>query len=84
MVFNVQLIFFQPPTVTNLPHIVELLETTRSALPLYQIDVVDLTNDPMCCTMPFSIPYSYNFELRTINNSGMCNEFKYKHKYYKN
>lgn len=59
----------QPPIVTNLPYILEIIETTREALPLYQINVIDATNDPICCTMPYSVPASFNFELKQFNNS---------------
>ena len=56
---------FQPPVINNLPHILEILETTRTSVPLIQINVTDATNDEICCTLPFTLPNTFNFKLVT-------------------
>ncbi|CAG2239961.1 INO80E [Mytilus edulis] len=58
----------EPPIINNLPHIIEILETTKTALPLFQINVTDATKDDICCTMPFTLPNTFNFELKNTTD----------------
>ncbi|VDI63643.1 Hypothetical predicted protein [Mytilus galloprovincialis] len=58
----------EPPIINNLPHIIEILETTKTALPLFQINVTDATKDEICCTMPFTLPNTFNFELKNTTD----------------
>ena len=62
------IVLFQPPIINNLPYIHEILETTKTAVPLFMINVTDATNDDVCCTLPFTLPNSLNFVLHNITN----------------
>ena len=62
------IVLFQPPIINNLPYIHEILETTKTAVPLFMINVTDATNDDVCCTLPFTLPNSPNFVLHNITN----------------
>ena len=62
--------FFQPPVINNLPHIHEILETTKTGVMLFQINVTDATNDEICCTLPFTLPNTFNFVLKSTPVAG--------------
>ena len=57
-----------PPIINNLPYIHEILETTKTAVPLFMINVTDVTNDEVCCTLSSTLPNSLNFVLHNITN----------------
>ncbi|XP_052068612.1 uncharacterized protein LOC127707895 isoform X1 [Mytilus californianus] len=58
----------EPPIINNLPFITEIVETTKTALPLFKINVTDATKDEICCTMPFTLPNTFNFELKNTTD----------------
>lgn len=58
----------EPPIINNLPYITEIVETTKTALPLFKINVTDATKDEICCTMPFTLPNTFNFELKNTTD----------------
>ncbi|XP_033724567.1 uncharacterized protein LOC117314609 [Pecten maximus] len=59
-----------PPVYLNLPTNMELKEDMAGAQLLYQIDVMDPSNnDSICCTLAQVSPASSNFEMKFTNNS---------------
>ncbi|XP_052071113.1 uncharacterized protein LOC127709547 [Mytilus californianus] len=59
-----------PPIINNLPSIHEISESTKSTIFLYTINVTDATYDPLCCTLSYTLPNSYNFQFKE-ENGGM-------------
>lgn len=57
----------------------EISEDIKEPIFLYRINVTDATNDPVCCTLSGTLPFTSNFDFKNDSKGILLHKIKYKY-----